>query len=99
MFHRISYEAWTTVIPIIAFVLTLGVFVAITVRALRMNSKERDRMSHLPLEEQPGDFEKAEERGEVKDSTQTGLTKLIHNPFFWIAFATLVLIGIMGFAR
>ena len=34
MFKRIIYDDWTSIIPLISFWLTFGVFLAITVRAL-----------------------------------------------------------------
>lgn len=53
MFKRILVEDWATYIPIISFVLIAGVFIAVTIRALRIDKGERTRLASLPLEEQP----------------------------------------------
>ncbi|MGE9292259.1 cbb3-type cytochrome c oxidase subunit 3 [Ruficoccus sp. ZRK36] len=50
MFHRITYEDWTSIVPIIGFVLTFSVFLVIVVRAILMKKKKRDHMANLPLE-------------------------------------------------
>lgn len=51
MFQRILVEEWATYVPIISFVLIAGVFIAVTIRALRIDKKERTRLASLPLEE------------------------------------------------
>lgn len=51
MFQRILVEEWATYVPIISFVLIAGVFIAVTIRALRIDKGERDRLASLPLEE------------------------------------------------
>jgi hypothetical protein len=51
MFQRILVEEWATWVPIISFVLIAGVFMAVTVRALRINKVERERLAALPLED------------------------------------------------
>ncbi len=54
MFKRITYEEWTSIVPIIGFLLTFGVFLIIVVRAMFMKKKKRDHLANLPLEgEQP----------------------------------------------
>jgi len=50
MFKRITYDEWTTIVPIIGFVLTFGAFLIIVVRALFMKKKKRDHLANLPLE-------------------------------------------------
>lgn len=62
MFKRIAYEEWHTAVPIIAFVLTFGVFIFFVVRAIRLRGDEVDRMASLPL-----DLDNAT-LGEVKDA-------------------------------
>jgi hypothetical protein len=52
MFKRILVEDWATYIPIISFVLIAGVFIAVTIRALRIDKRERTRLASLPLEDQ-----------------------------------------------
>lgn len=51
MFQRILVEDWATYVPIISFVLIAGVFIAVTIRALRLDKGERKRLASLPLEE------------------------------------------------
>ncbi|NQX00283.1 hypothetical protein HQ447_06455 [bacterium] len=51
MFQRIFVEDWVTYVPIISFVLIAGVFIAVTIRALRLDKAERTRLASLPLEE------------------------------------------------
>lgn len=51
MFQRILVEEWATWVPIISFILIAGVFIAVTVRALRINKSERERLAALPLED------------------------------------------------
>ena len=52
MFKRILVEDWATYVPIISFVLIAGVFIAVTIRALRIDKGERSRLASLPLEDQ-----------------------------------------------
>lgn len=51
MFKRIIYDDWTSIIPLISFWLTFGVFLAITVRALVMKKSTVHHMEDLPLAE------------------------------------------------
>jgi hypothetical protein len=55
MFKRVLYEEWHSTVPIIAFILTFGVFVFFVVRALRLRQDEVARMASMPLDldEQP----------------------------------------------
>lgn len=51
MFKRILLEDWTTLVPIISFVIFAVVFAAVTIRALRIAKPERERLASLPLDE------------------------------------------------
>ena len=51
MFKRIIYEDWTTIVPIISFWLTFGVFLAIVVRAMLLKKNTVHHMENLPLED------------------------------------------------
>ena len=51
MFKRIIYDDWTSIIPIISFWLTFGVFLATTGRALFLKKTTVSHMENLPLEE------------------------------------------------
>lgn len=50
MFKRILVENWALYVPIISFVIFATVFVAVTIRALRIGKNERERLAALPLE-------------------------------------------------
>ncbi len=51
MFHRVLHEQWTSIIPVISFVLISGVFIVATIRALRMKQGESQHLSSLPLDD------------------------------------------------
>ena len=51
MFKRLTYENWHYAVPIVAFVLTFGVFVYFVVRAICMRRSKADYMSHLLLQD------------------------------------------------
>lgn len=50
-FHRVTHEEWTTIIPMIAFVVLFTVFLITTIRAVRLEPKEREHLAKLPLED------------------------------------------------
>lgn len=52
MFKRIIYDEWTTLIPLISFWFTFGVFMIITVRALFLRKETISRLEQLPLEDE-----------------------------------------------
>ena len=51
MFKRVIVEEWATILPFISFL----VFATITVRALRLGRKDRERMASMPLEDSTSD--------------------------------------------
>lgn len=53
MFQRIIHEQWAQIVPIISFVLTAGVFIAVTIRALLLSKQNREHLANLPLEDIP----------------------------------------------
>ena len=53
MFHRIIHENWTTVVPIISFVVTAGIFTFVTIRALRLPKDRREELASIPLDGNP----------------------------------------------
>lgn len=53
MFKRIFVEDWALCVPIISFCIFFVVFVAVTIRALRIGKPERERLASLPLEPDP----------------------------------------------
>jgi hypothetical protein len=50
MFKRIFVEDWALCVPIISFCIFFTVFVAVTIRAMRIGKSERERLASLPLE-------------------------------------------------
>ncbi|MEM8868148.1 MAG: hypothetical protein AAGC73_07755 [Verrucomicrobiota bacterium] len=51
MFKRIIYDNWTSIIPLISFWLTFGVFLLITIRACLMKKDQVHRMEQMPLKD------------------------------------------------
>lgn len=51
MFKRILVEDWAMWTPIISFILIAGVFVVVTIRALRISKADRSHLASLPLED------------------------------------------------
>jgi len=52
MFKRIIHEDWTTIVPMISFTVLFLVFLVTTIRALRLERSERERLATLPLEDE-----------------------------------------------
>jgi hypothetical protein len=50
IFHRIQWEQWHLVFPIIAFFLIFSVFLLVVYRILRTSNENLDHLSTLPLE-------------------------------------------------
>ena len=55
MFHRVNFEDWATAITMSAFFIFAAVFLAVTIRALRLGESERKRLAALPLDDHPED--------------------------------------------
>ena len=55
MFKRVVHEEWTTLVPIIAFCLMFAVFIVTTIRAIRLDKSERERLATLPLKDSDSD--------------------------------------------
>ena len=51
MFKRIFVEEWVLTVQITSFVIFFVVFLAATIRALRIGKSERSRMASLPLDD------------------------------------------------
>tara|TARA_R110002111_G_scaffold62967_1_gene104152 strand:+ start:131 stop:316 length:186 start_codon:yes stop_codon:yes gene_type:complete len=51
MFKRIIYDDWASIIPIISFCLTFGVFLVIVARALLLRKSTVHHMENLPLDD------------------------------------------------
>lgn len=50
MFKRMIVEDWAYYIPFVSFFIFAVVFIAVTIRALRIGKAERSRLASLPLE-------------------------------------------------
>lgn len=51
MFKRVILEDWANIVPMIAFGVLFVVFLATTLRAIRLKPEERKRMAELPLQD------------------------------------------------
>ncbi len=51
MFKRLIYDEWTTIVPIISFCLTFGVFALTAIRAMMMPKDRREALAAIPLRE------------------------------------------------
>jgi len=49
MFKRVIYEDWASIVPIISFVLTFGVFAFATIRALCLSKSRCQDLADIPL--------------------------------------------------
>jgi hypothetical protein len=50
MFHRVIHENWTTIVPIISFVFTAGIFLFVSIRAIRLPKDRREKLARIPLD-------------------------------------------------
>ena len=50
MFHRIIFENWVTLFPLVAFITAGSIYAAIFYRAIRMKPQQIERFSQLPFE-------------------------------------------------
>lgn len=51
MFHRVIHENWASIIPIISFSVTAGVFLIVSIRALSLPKDRREKLARIPLED------------------------------------------------
>jgi len=51
MFKRVIYEDWASIVPIISFVFTFGVFAFATIRALCLPKNRCEQLAEIPLKE------------------------------------------------
>ena len=58
LIERLQQSEWNQFAAVAAFVLTFGVFLFGSWRALRMKKKKRDHLSSLPLEDEEHHAEK-----------------------------------------
>lgn len=51
MYSRLTYESWTDLIPLAAFVFTILFFSVVAWRGIRLRKEKADRMAALPLDD------------------------------------------------
>ena len=93
MFHRVTYEQWTTIVPLIAFFLTFAVFVYIVWKAVNMEKGKRDQMASLPLDE---NAKPSDARDGNRDGADRAPETLWANPALWTTLALLILITLFS---
>jgi hypothetical protein len=50
MFHRILFDNWVSLFPLVALITAGSVYATIFYRAIRMKPKQVDRFANLPFE-------------------------------------------------
>jgi len=50
MLHRIIYEDWQLIFPVVALAVASSIFLAAAWRAAQMKSPEADRLAQLPFD-------------------------------------------------
>jgi hypothetical protein len=53
MFQRVIHENWATIVPIISFSVTAGIFLTVSIRALTLPKERREKLANIPFEENP----------------------------------------------
>ena len=52
MFQRIIYDNWTSIVPIVSFCVTAGVFLLVSLRAITLPRERREQLARIPLEKE-----------------------------------------------
>ena len=50
MFHRVIHENWASIVPVISFTVTAGVFLLVSIRALALPKDRREKLARIPLD-------------------------------------------------
>ena len=53
MFHRLIFDDWVVIFPLIAFITAVSVYVSLTWRALRMRPTQINHFARLPFNDEP----------------------------------------------
>ena len=53
MFHRVLYDHWASIVPVIAFIFTFAAFLIGSLRALTTRKELINHVSQLPLDPSP----------------------------------------------
>ena len=56
MFKRVFVEDWALYIPFISFFIFVTVFIAVSIRALRMKEADRKHLASMPLDDSSSDL-------------------------------------------
>jgi hypothetical protein len=51
MLQRIIHENWASIVPIISFTVTAGIFLIVSIRALTLPKSRREALANIPFEE------------------------------------------------
>jgi hypothetical protein len=78
MFQRVIVEDWALNLPVFSLVFFAGLFVLLSVRALRLGEAERRYLASLPLDEKPAGGESDGEHGAIGKAANRHRQK--HNP-------------------
>ena len=51
MLQRIIHENWASIVPIISFAVTAGIFLVVTIRALTLPKSRREALARIPFDQ------------------------------------------------
>ena len=51
MLQRIIYENWASIVPIISFTVTAGIFLLVSIRALTLTKTRREELARIPFDQ------------------------------------------------
>lgn len=51
MLQRIIHDNWASIVPIISFAVTAGIFLTVSIRALTLPKSRREKLANIPFEE------------------------------------------------
>jgi hypothetical protein len=53
MFHRLLFDDWVVIFPLVAFITAVSVYVTLTWRALKMRPAQLNHFENLPFNDEP----------------------------------------------
>jgi hypothetical protein len=53
MFHRIIFDDWVVIFPLVAFITAVSVYATLTWRALKMRPAQLNHFENLPFNDEP----------------------------------------------
>lgn len=51
MLQRIIHENWASIVPIISFAVTAGIFLLVSIRAITLPRERREALSRIPFDQ------------------------------------------------